>query len=107
MRSSGSFSSFGETARLRLSGAEFFDIAGGNVLASVYDQNTDTFFVGGQFTGIYVDSLPTAGLAILSEDYTFCRRWQKLGGQIWFDPKVVLGHVGSYKFTGHNLRTYL
>ena len=43
----------------------------------------------------------------LSEDYTFCRRWQKIGGQIWFDPKVVLGHVGSYKFTGHNLRAHV
>lgn len=36
----------------------------------------------------------------LSEDYTFCRRWQKLGGSIWLDPQVKLNHVGSYTFEG-------
>jgi hypothetical protein len=37
----------------------------------------------------------------LSEDYTFCRRWQKLGGKVWLDTEVILNHVGSYKFDGH------
>ncbi len=36
----------------------------------------------------------------LSEDYTFCRRWQKIGGQIWLDPNTKLNHVGSYTFEG-------
>jgi hypothetical protein len=36
----------------------------------------------------------------LSEDYTFCRRWQKLGGSIWLDPTIKLNHVGSYTFEG-------
>lgn len=36
----------------------------------------------------------------LSEDYTFCRRWQKLGGEIWIDPNTKLNHVGSYTFEG-------
>lgn len=37
----------------------------------------------------------------LSEDYTFCRRWQQLGGKIWLDPKIKLNHVGSYTFEGN------
>ena len=37
----------------------------------------------------------------LSEDYTFCRRWQKIGGQIWLDPNTKLNHVGSYTFEGN------
>ena len=37
----------------------------------------------------------------LSEDYTFCRRWQKLGGEIWMDPSVNLDHYGSYQFQGN------
>lgn len=37
----------------------------------------------------------------LSEDYTFCRRWQKLGGEIWVDPNTQLNHVGSYTFEGN------
>lgn len=36
----------------------------------------------------------------LSEDYTFCRRWQKLGGQIWLHRDIKLNHVGSYTFEG-------
>jgi len=34
----------------------------------------------------------------LSEDYTFCRRWQKLGGTVWLDPTITLTHTGSYTF---------
>jgi len=36
----------------------------------------------------------------LSEDYTFCRLWQKLGGSIWLDPKTKLNHIGTYTFEG-------
>jgi hypothetical protein len=39
----------------------------------------------------------------LSEDYTFCRRWQKIGGKIWTDPEIVLNHVGTHVFRGRNL----
>ena len=34
----------------------------------------------------------------LSEDYTFCRRWQRLGGIVWLDPTVTLTHTGSFVF---------
>ena len=37
----------------------------------------------------------------LSEDYTFCRRWQKLGGQVWLDPDVSLNHTGTYIYDGY------
>ncbi len=36
----------------------------------------------------------------LSEDYTFCRRWQKMGGKVWLDILVQLNHIGSYVFRG-------
>jgi hypothetical protein len=36
----------------------------------------------------------------LSEDYAFCRRWQKIGGEVWLDRRIVLNHVGTYKFEG-------
>lgn len=39
----------------------------------------------------------------LSEDYTFCRRWQKMGGKIYVDPSIVLDHVGTYTFKGGNI----
>lgn len=37
----------------------------------------------------------------LSEDYTFCRRWQELGGQVWLDPNISLNHYGTYAFPGN------
>lgn len=36
----------------------------------------------------------------LSEDYAFCRRWQKMGGKIYADVMTVLGHVGNIRFQG-------
>lgn len=37
----------------------------------------------------------------LSEDYTFCRRWQDLGGQVWLDPNISLNHYGTIPFQGN------
>ena len=37
----------------------------------------------------------------LSEDYTFCRRWQKMGGEVYLDPRTALNHVGHYTFRGN------
>ena len=39
----------------------------------------------------------------LSEDYTFCRRWQKLGGKIYLDVNTVLDHIGTYTFKGNSI----
>lgn len=37
----------------------------------------------------------------LSEDYTFCRRWQNLGGKVWLDPNISLNHYGTIPFQGN------
>lgn len=37
----------------------------------------------------------------LSEDYTFCRRWRDIGGQIWLDTRGPLVHTGAHDFTGN------
>lgn len=39
----------------------------------------------------------------LSEDYAFCRRWQKIGGKVYLDPAIILNHVGNYVFHGKPL----
>ncbi len=38
--------------------------------------------------------------AYLSEDYTFCRRWIEMGGEIWADTRSRLTHVGPFPFEG-------
>jgi len=39
----------------------------------------------------------------LSEDYGFCRYWQKMGGKIWVDPTINLTHFGRVKYVGKML----
>lgn len=34
------------------------------------------------------------------EDYTFCLRWRALGGSVWIDPSITLGHIGSKNYEG-------
>jgi len=36
----------------------------------------------------------------LSEDFSFCRRWTDMGGEIWVDLESRLNHVGSIVFVG-------
>jgi len=40
------------------------------------------------------------------EDFSFCIRWRKIGGQVWVDPEIEMGHVG-YKIFQGNLGNYL
>jgi hypothetical protein len=42
---------------------------------------------------------PDSG-AYLSEDYSFCRRWRQIGGEIWIDTASKLTHSGPYEFVG-------
>lgn len=42
----------------------------------------------------------------LSEDYTFCLRWKKIGGKILLDPSIKLDHVGGYVFRGDVSRIF-
>jgi len=35
------------------------------------------------------------------EDYSFCRRWRALGGQLWIDPNITLVHHGLHGWRGN------
>ncbi len=49
----------------------------------------------GLFDSFWLDSRVKLG-----EDYSFCRRWTEMGGKIWIDPELKLGHVGYKTFVG-------
>lgn len=36
----------------------------------------------------------------LPEDFTFCHRWRDMGGTVWIDPEITMGHCGPKAFTG-------
>lgn len=48
--------------------------------------------------GLFIDGTPgTMESTLLSEDYAFCRRWQRIGGLCWVHTGIpVLTHVGTY-----------
>jgi len=40
-----------------------------------------------------------------SEDWLFCNRWSKMGGQVWIDVSVNLNHTGIEDFRGSFIAT--
>jgi hypothetical protein len=42
---------------------------------------------------------PATGI-YLSEDFSFCKRWTDMGGEIWADLQSRLDHVGPTTFHG-------
>lgn len=40
-----------------------------------------------------------------SEDWLFCNRWSKMGGQVWIDVSVNLNHTGIEEFRGSFIAT--
>jgi hypothetical protein len=41
-----------------------------------------------------------------SEDVTFCKKWQAIGGKCWLEPRISFGHSALNTFTG-NLHEHL
>jgi hypothetical protein len=37
---------------------------------------------------------------LCGEDWTFCARWQAIGGTVWVDPAIALVHIGTASFGG-------
>ena len=37
---------------------------------------------------------------VLAEDYAFCQRWRDMGGKVYCDVMITMGHVGKYEYAG-------
>lgn len=57
--------------------------------------------LGDNFYAFFDTMIDPKDRRYLSEDYTFCRRWQEMGGDIWLDPSISLNHYGSFCFQGN------
>jgi hypothetical protein len=40
------------------------------------------------------------GRHLLSDDYSFCDLWREIGGKVYIDTKIALGHIGFKTFAG-------
>jgi hypothetical protein len=38
---------------------------------------------------------------LLPEDYSFCKRWKDMGGEIWGDVASRFDHIGKFVYSGH------
>lgn len=57
--------------------------------------------IGDNFYALFDTMIDPVDRRYLSEDYTFCRRWQSLGGDIYLDPSISLNHYGHFCFSGN------
>lgn len=53
-----------------------------------------------EYVALFACMIDPESKRFLSEDYSFCRRYQQLGGDIWADLASPLAHVGSQVFSG-------
>lgn len=54
---------------------------------------------GGKAVGLF-DTYRTKDGDKLGEDYSFCQRWVDMGGKVWLDPHIQMGHIGTKLFAG-------
>lgn len=51
------------------------------------------------FDPYFVDN-PDGSRTKLGEDYAFCARWRDIGGKLYVDPSISMGHIGLKTFQG-------
>lgn len=54
----------------------------------------------GEWTYAFFNSYIDDEKRFLSEDYGFCRYWEKIGGKVWVDPGIDIKHLGRMEFEG-------
>ena len=65
------------------------------------DVNINNNQINEHFYALFDTMIDPTDRRYLSEDYTFCRRWQEIGGDIWLDPSISLNHYGHFCFQGN------
>ena len=65
------------------------------------DVNINNADLKEHFYALFDTSIDPVDRRYLSEDYTFCRRWQEIGGDVWLDPSISLNHYGHFCFQGN------
>lgn len=68
-----------------------------------FDNNFYSFFDDGACRELIIPDLNEKDIeknSYLSECIVFTERWRSIGGRIWLDPRVKLGHIGKYSYEG-------
>jgi len=66
-----------------------------------HDHKPDDKLSGSQYrSALFNCMIDEATKVYLSEDFSFCKRWTDMGGEIWADLESRLTHVGTVSFRG-------
>lgn len=97
-------------ARVTYAGTGFFMVQRHVLLAMIerypelrygHDHKPDDKLSGSNFRcALFNCMIDQATGTYLSEDFSFCRRWTDMGGEIWADLQSRLTHVGTINFRG-------
>ena len=60
---------------------------------------------GEQFYGFFEPMIDEDTGMYVGEDYSFCRRWRSIGGEVWCDVQGQYTHTGTYDFTGNLVKS--
>lgn len=55
---------------------------------------------GGKAVGLFDPYVVPGTQRKLGEDYALCQRWRDMGGQVWIDPQISMGHIGAKTYVG-------
>jgi hypothetical protein len=81
------------------------------VIERMYEHYKEELFAVNDIAGQNVDDyiaifacmIDPVSKRFLSEDYSFCRRYQQLGGIVWADVTTPLSHTGTHIYSGNIL----
>jgi hypothetical protein len=74
-----------------------------NCLEKLVEAYPEQYFHDGAKDNLFYDLFAhiAEGDKKYGEDYSFCFRWSKIGGKVWCDPEIKMGHTGNKTFVGH------
>ncbi len=97
-------------AKVHYAGTGFLMIRRGALLAMIghypelryaHDHKPDDKQAGSPYrSALFNCMIDEATKVYLSEDFSFCKRWTDMGGEIWADLESRLTHVGTVSFRG-------
>lgn len=79
---------------LRISRKALLEMVGAYPKQRFADKNAPKGYAHALFSNIHDGDL------YFGEDYSFCKRWRDIGGKIWIDPEIPMGHIGHKTFHG-------
>lgn len=76
-----------------------------NVFEKMIEKDPDDWYLeeklqGARAHNFFKCHIDKTNRLYIGEDWTFCKDWKEMGGEVWIDFTVKLKHIGSYSYEG-------